>query len=217
MKKIKISELKFDERLAKLRSVNLFTVSQYQQNIRAGAQFPPIVVDVDNMVVSGNHRARAYLNEYGADHEIDVEVRDYTNWLSVLKDFTIENITHGAQLSAFNKRQISLAMVAEGATNEEIAEVLNLPVGKIVKDGARVVSVIGTDGGVTVEPVKRGPAIVGPISIAQYTEHKSSDRGITFSQNAREMTRWLTNGWVEATDENIALANELAASLRLFV
>lgn len=200
MHKVKLSELVIDSELVKLRPVNTFVVSRYRQAYRSGAAMPPIIVEKGtNKIVSGNHRYTALVDEYGDDHTIECVVREYKTRRDMLEEFTRENVKHGNPLEGFSQRAISSALLREGMTVEEIAQLFNVSAKRIEDWAGLTVMVIGKKSKKLIaQPMKRGPDIVGEtITAEQYDEHVAHDRSISAYAQAKQLTRWLVNGWIQ--------------------
>jgi hypothetical protein len=200
--KVKLSDLRMDEELLRLRKVGEFTVSVYRQNYRAGAQFPPLLVDTESMtIVSGNHRYSAMLQEYGADYEITVNIKKYGSRLELLKDFTKENVSHGEALTGISKRMISFELVKNGATPEEVASIFNVSVKRIMHWGDEVVMVTGSKKkSGSPRPVKFGLPME-KVSEEFYEKHMQEDRGISVSTQVKQLIRWIKEGSLSEWDE----------------
>jgi hypothetical protein len=209
---MKVSDLKFDEELLRLRPVNPIFVSRYRQNARAGAEFPPLIVDAKTKTIaSGNHRAQMYLAEYGPDHMVKVIAKTYKTRLDLLKDFAKENSAHGNPLDGISSRRLTLKMIEEGAGEQEIAAIFNVPVKKVAKWAGLTVIVGGNpDNGRTERamPVKRGlPEHVDKMTSKQYDTHIKSDLGVEAKRLIKQVIRWLDDGFI--THEDNALVLEL--------
>ncbi len=218
-KKIKLSKLVFDPKLLYLRPINPFVVSDYRQRYRMGAPFPSLIIEQgSNRIVSGNHRGKALLKEYPPDHEIEVIVKKYACEKDRLMDFVRENAGHGMPLDSFSQKLIARALLDESATPEEIAALFNFPVKKIIKMGESVVAVIGADG--TREefmPIKGHGPWHRTINQVEYQVHFKQDLGISPARLAAQLTRWLRNGWIEFTEGNLAILQELQTELMAFL
>lgn len=218
---VRIGDIGFDEELLKLRPINAYIVSRYRQSYRSGANMPKVILDKATLkVVSGNHRTTAMLEEYGEDYEVEVEVRDYATRRELLEDFTRENVAHGFPLEGVSRAKIAHALVQNGATAEEIAQLFNVAVKRIVEWCGLTVSVVGgkTKKGIT-EIIKRGPDIVGDtITREQYETHMARDRGISAQAQAEQIIRWLRNGWIKPEDtRSINALRELAEEIATFM
>ena len=229
--KIKVSELKIDEQLIKLRSLSSVVVSRYRQNYRTGVNFPPIVINKKTgLIVSGNHRATAMMEEFPEDHKINVIFRTYKNEREIVEDFTKENIAHGNELSGISRKLIMCKLLDLGASNEEIANLFSLPIKRIDQIGTGFRFIMGGKEGCetkhkkydidksVLKPVKRGPEIPPePIPKDQYEDHLKLDQAITFTDMANQIVRWCNNGWIEKNVENMNLAKLLIEHLEDYV
>ena len=212
----KISALIIDERLTELRPINMFFVSRYRQAMRNGANFPPPIVEKGTgRVVSGKHRVSAYLEEFGADHQIDVVERKFKSESEVLRLFAEENSKHGNPLSGYSMKYITQRLLSLGDTPEEIASALNIPVKKVQDMGGMSVFVIG-NGKKEKKPIKHGleHKAGSNITEADYTCHQRQDRGVPARNLATQLTRWIENDWIDKDDDaTVTALRELHAAL----
>lgn len=202
----KLNELFIDKNLTELRPINAIFVSRYRQAYRSGAEMPLIVIDKKtNKVISGNHRYTALMQEYGPDHKVKVKSLDFKNEKERLEFFVRENATHGNPLDGITKKRLAIALTDAGATPEEIAGLFNVSVRKVEHWGDHgAIVTIGRGKTTKMVPLKRGVEIPPDETITekQYKEHITSDRGVKPSTMAAQLTRWLNNGWVAASDQN---------------
>jgi hypothetical protein len=205
-KTVKIKDLYIDPKLTNLRHVNPVFVSRYRQAYRNEANMPLIIVQIiDAMVrvISGNHRATALREEYGEDHEVKVEVKEYASEREVLEDFAKQNATHGNPIDDFTKKKLTKALLDEGCTPENIAVLFNVSVKRIEMLGDDIVQVTLGNGEIEDRPAKKGFEPEAPISEVQYSEHANKDRGLTVSQQAGQLVRWLQQDLILKSDTNI--------------
>ena len=209
----KLSTLKIDKGLTELRPVNAIFVSRYRQAYRAGADMPPIVIDKKTRrIISGNHRYQAMVEEYGPDHSVDVVEKTFKTERERLEFFVKENATHGNALDGITKKRLSIALAAAGATPEEIASLFNVSVKRVENWGEHGAFVVfGNAKKPKLVPMKRGVEVPQgqTISELQYKEHIDADRGVKPVTIAAQLTRWIRNGWVAASDENVAAIKRL--------
>lgn len=214
--KVALKELKFSDRLTELRTIDPFTVSRYRIAMRAGAVFPRIVVNRETMeIVSGNHTATAMLGEYGEDHVIEVEAKTYRNDIEIIQDFARHNVGHGRPLDGWTQRKIAIALAEAGQSEQDIAKLLNVPVGHLQRWGDRTVIVIGRDKERKVMPVKGGVCVpTGKMTAKQYERHADADIGMSVAELASQLIERLENGWVDREDEReVALLEKLRGLL----
>lgn len=211
MKK-KVKELVIDEKLTELRPVNIYFVSRYRQSLRSGAIFPPVIIEKGtNRVVSGNHRVTMYLQEYGAEHEIEVIEREFKSEADVIRTFAEENSKHGNPLSGYSQKYITQKLLEYGEQPEVIAQVLNIPVQKIKKIGDMNFVVIGKNKKKEYKPIKHGleHKAGSTVNSKTYEVHKEHDRGVPAKSQADQLCRWIKNDWINIEDEGVmhSLAN----------
>ena len=216
--KINLEEIKLDQRLLKLRPINLAVVSNYRQSYRAGNKFPmPIIEKGTNIAVSGNHRVSAMIEEYGEGQEIGVIVKEYENRAELLKEFAKENSAHGMQLAGYSKREITLELLGLGESQEEIASIFGVSVKKIVDWGGLTVVVRGAKGKKEYHAMKHGLEHMAgqEMGADKYEEHRIHDRGIPIWSQANQIIRWIKDGWIRVDDPKTKKAlTELHAELK---
>jgi hypothetical protein len=203
IQRVQVSSLVFDDKLVEIRPINTVFVSRYRQAMRQEAKFPrPIVEKKTLIIASGNHRVTAYLEEYGPDHLIDVEIRAYTSQRERLRDAAEENAKCGNPLDGISQRRFANELLKMGDTAEEISKLFDVSVKRIEEWCGHTVIVTGGGKKNEVMPIKRGPKIEGEkVTRVQYEEHIEHDRGMPCSPLANQLSRWLDNGWIKAGDE----------------
>ena len=213
--KVKIKDISTDPKLITLRPVNIVFVSRYRQAYRTGADFPLIIVDSQNLVVSGNHRYQAMLEEFGPDYEITVNQKAFKSEKDRLEFFAAENSHHGNPLDGISKKRIAVSMIEAGATQEDVARVFNVHVQKVIKWGDNCAMLVIGRGKTTPVPLKKGPDIEPGqiITRKEYKEHIQCDIGKSPFSIAEQLSRWLRNGWVKKTDTNLKCLRDLSANI----
>lgn len=210
--KIELGKLVIDPKLVEIRPINTHFVSRYGQAYRTGAKFPlPIVEEGTLRITSGNHRVMAMLQEYGPDRKVNVMVNKYASEREVLECFVKENAVHGNALDGITRKRMTIALIDEGVTEEDIASLFNVPVKRVEQWGNQTVLVIGKKGKTkftVVKPGKRG--LKGKtMTVAQYSTHVGRDRGLNVVSQMDQLIRWFSNDWVERTDKNMNTAQDL--------
>ena len=222
MKKIKLQNLVIDPTI-QVREVCSQTVSKYRQAYRAGAQFPPIVVDKKTLrVVCGNHRYFMLKGLIEPSDLVDCEVIDFKSEQDLLKYAARDNSVHGRPLSTFDKKRIILRLKKLKTTDAELSKILGIPEKRISQLAGMTVCVVGGKGKKKYkreEPLKRGLEHLKGREVTedQYQEHKHKDRGIQASSMAKALTRWIDNGWISGDEITMAAMTDLYASLGVFL
>lgn len=101
--------------------VNSKNTMGIRSGIEAGNKIPPIVAWKKNSWVSdGFHRYYAYMQTYGADYVVDVELIDYPNENEFFLDSVARNATHGQQLTTEDASRIVLLADQCGIPRERL-------------------------------------------------------------------------------------------------
>jgi len=104
----------------------------YSQAMRAGAEFPPIVVGVykgKQYGVDGWHRITA--KKLLKKKTIKGIKRVYRSKLSMLKDSIKLNILHGRKIKRFEKSRLTRKLKDNGLSTREISELMLIPIDKL--------------------------------------------------------------------------------------
>ena len=219
IQRVQVSSLVFDDKLVEIRPTNPVFVSRYRQAMRQGAKFPRPIVEKKTLILSsGNHRVTAYLEEYGPDHLIDVEVRTYASQRERFRDAAEENAKCGNPLDGISQRRFANELLKLGDTAEDISRLFDVSVKRIEEWCGHTVIVTGGGKKNEVMPIKRGPKIEGgKVTREQYEQHIEHDRGMPASPLANQLSRWLDNGWIKAEDEkSVEALRELSDKLYTF-
>ena len=200
--KLKIKNINQCEQILNIRPVNPVFVSRYRQSMRNGDQFPPLLIDQDNQVVSGNHRYQAYLDEFGPEHSVEVERRKYKDEASRVEDAVKDNAKHGNPLDGISRKRAILRLSELGKQSDSIAQLLGVSVKRVEEMAGQTVMVIGGDRKRHPKPIKRGLSHIAgqSVSASQYQQHEKHDRGVNAVFMANQLTRWLKNDWVNIDD-----------------
>jgi hypothetical protein len=216
MKK-KLNEIQLCPAILHLRPVNDVFVSRYRQAMRNGDEFPKIIIDQDDKIISGSHRYSAYLEEYGEDHAIEVTREKFRDEASRIERAVVENARHGNPLDGISRKRAILRLNELGRTAEAIAKLLGVSCKRVEELAGMSVIVIGKGNKRHSEPVKRGLEHMAgaEVTTEEYETHRTKDRGVPAKQSAQQLIRWINAGWIDQTDAStIDTLQELAALIR---
>lgn len=154
---IELSALIEDLTLYPRTAVSSVNTSNLASALRAGCKLPPIVVDRESKrIVDGFHRRRAYLQVFGPDARVPVELIDFADETEMFCTAVKLNTAHGLPLQEIEKRKIVLRLQDNGIEDEAIATTLHIPVDKVEKIRIKVATVVKGNGeSIRVEPLKR--------------------------------------------------------------
>jgi hypothetical protein len=106
--------------------------------MKAGAEFPPIVVErladgLPGRIVDGWHRVRAARRVVGPEAVIAAELRTYANEADLVVDAVALNATHGRRMDRIDQVRAVWLLDEHGVTAQRIAAVLEVPPERVVK------------------------------------------------------------------------------------
>ncbi len=152
-KKVKITELTYDPELfprlypTDTAGVDWFTANRYASEMRAGANFPPIVVGIiddesyprhgEMIINDGVHRFRAY-KKLGLK-TIDVIIKHYDSELAFFRDAIVANVTHGRSISFTDKARLLDLLREYGLEDSNISKIILVPMDKIIDLEKRII------------------------------------------------------------------------------
>lgn len=192
--------MQINNEMTKLRKIDAHTVYRYAKAIRAGATFPPIVLDgATHAVISGNHRLAAYQMELDPESDIVVKCCSFKSKADRIKYFVEDNAKHGLPLDSFSQKKVIQALINEDVSHKEIAVLLQVEERNIEKIAGQTMVVIGDTGETQYLPIKAGPDLEpgSVISKEDYDIHEQRDMGITAKNMAEQLVRWLDKGWID--------------------
>jgi len=132
--KVNIKEVFFDEELYPRSKYSWQTAYDYAQSMRVGAKFPPIILALLNgkkYLVDGKHRIEAC--KLLKKDSIPSIVHTGWNKEKIFKEAVRANITHGRLLSPYEKRTIALKLMEFNLKQDEISELIQVPLDKLEK------------------------------------------------------------------------------------
>lgn len=148
MKKlVRIDALVFDWELYPRLKVGWFTAYQYAQAMKAGSEFPPILVGTlpgegRLYVVDGWHRieARKLLRE----EYVETTIRKFDSKREMFVEAVRRNNVHGRPLSVQEKVRLINKLKEMEFRREEISELVKVPIDKLERFSVR--TIIGPNG-----------------------------------------------------------------------
>ena len=145
-KSVKIDELTYDPELyprlhpTDTAGIGWFTVNKYAHEMRAGANFPPIIVGIiddesyprhgEMIINDGVHRWKAY-SKLGVE-TIDVIVKHYATKLDFFRDAIEANVAHGRSIPFTAKARLLDLLREHGLEDGEISKIILVPMDKIM-------------------------------------------------------------------------------------
>ncbi len=205
---VTLSEIVVDPTV-QVRSVKSYTVSAYAQAMKAGAQFPPMVlVRGDNRLAAGNHRYYAYKQAKEPNDKVPCVYQEFENDAAIIRFAAGDNIKHGRPLDTWDKKNIAYRLEKAGDSKEAIANLLNVSMEKIEEWNGLMVMVCGKREGKAYEeprPVKHHLEHLaksgGKLTSEQYESHARGDLGVDPGTLARQLTRIIVSGKVDTGNE----------------
>lgn len=113
MTNLQIAQIELDEEIQSRARLDLFTIAEYAEAMRAGAEFPPVVVFSDGAkfwLADGFHRVKAALQ--AGLQTINTDFRQGGRRAAIL--FSVgSNATHGLKRSNEDKRRAVMTLLAD--------------------------------------------------------------------------------------------------------
>jgi hypothetical protein len=132
MPKLQMTDIVIDESLYPRSQLNGYGVQRMVDAFRAGAVFPPLVVEAKtNRLIDGRTRYETYLR--CAVTEVDCRQKSYPTEADVYADAVRLNTTHGQPLTNYDVRSAVARLEQLHYPHEQIAEVVKVPVERIAE------------------------------------------------------------------------------------
>jgi hypothetical protein len=188
-KKVKIMNIVIDPDL-QVREIDIFTVSNYSESVKAGNIFPPIIIDSKNRLICGHHRYSAYKRNFDPDYFIDCEVTPLKNNADLIMLAAGDNSKNGRPLTTYEKKCISLRLIKDhGISVEKVSNILGVRVDRI-DEWAGITVLVKTYGKKSVlMPVKRGFEYMAGahVTSSDYNEHRKKDYGVPLRTHVNQI------------------------------
>lgn len=131
-KTVEIKDIILEEEFYPRSTVYWQTSYIYAENMKSGAEFPPITLALINenlFLVDGKHRIEAH--KLLKKKEIKAEV--HTGWTrkKVFEEAIKRNMVHGRVLSPFERRRLVLKLRDWDYNNKQISELIQVPITKL--------------------------------------------------------------------------------------
>lgn len=216
LKKIKLMDLIHAPEL-QVREINPIVVSTYSESVKAGTQFPAIMVDERNRIICGYHRYSAYKKNYAPDTLIECDVIKNKSDVELIMIAAGDNSRNGWPLTTFEKKTVSLRLIKEHKVNPtEVSKILGVRVNRIEEWGGMTVTIVGTNGMTKEEPLKRGfePMAGKTVREGDYIQHKVHDYGVRIGRLCNQIISIVKRDSVWVTDE--PALRELYSELKIY-
>jgi hypothetical protein len=207
--KRKLKDLFLSDMLLNIRPLNNTTVNKYKRAMKSGHVFPPIHAQKKTgMILSGQMRYAAYLKVYADTHKIDcIDVPGVMSIADILEYFLQENIKHGEPLTSIQTACLIQELIKAGKTPDELAAITGLGISGVKQLNGQVVAVVlGSGKNKTVDLVsKKSFADLvrnKKITEEQYTYMRESVSAMPITAMARQIVKFMQNGWIKETDIN---------------
>ncbi len=202
---VRLGDIVFDPNI-QIRSVNSVTVSEYKEAMRAGREFPPLILQSEtNRLVCGYHRYEAYKGIKEPTDKVPCIYKEFKNDLEVIKLAVYDNSIHGRPLSTWDKKNAFDRMVGLGESKGNIASLLGVTINTIEEwDSLRVL--VRCDNGETkAMPVKRSwRDMVGlTVSEKEYSSHVHGDIGVATERLISQLIRMVNGNKIDQENENL--------------
>ncbi len=131
---VRVGELVIDYGILPRQAVNFAHVGVIKNAALAGAGFAPIIAERSTKrVVDGLHRYTMYKQLYGAEHDVEVEFRDFADENELFVAAVAANSTHGLAYTTYDRRRILVEAEKRGISREVISSAIKMPVEKADK------------------------------------------------------------------------------------
>lgn len=128
-RKVRVDEIVFHQAFYPRTKPDTATIEQYVDMLQDGAEFPPLELDADGMVLlDGYHRWKAFM-EAGVS-TIDAKLIALEGMPRLLYAAS-RNAIHGDRLAMSEKRAVARQMAEQGITQTEIQKWLHVSVGTV--------------------------------------------------------------------------------------
>lgn len=128
----KIAELVLDFDVYPRVSIDSQHATYMAQAYRAGATFPPVVIDAKSKrITDGFHRVKFYGIEEGPDFEIECIERHYASDKDMLIDSMRMNASHGRNLTKYDRSKCKLMAKKFRISMNDLAKTLGMRPGEL--------------------------------------------------------------------------------------
>ncbi len=152
---LKLSSIIEDYDYSVRKTIDSHTVNKYANNMKAGAQFPPLILEAKTKkIVCGFNRFNAYIKVFEPDHEVPVILKNYKSSKELFEEAVKDNTTHGMPLTRWDIQNIICRSEKLGFEFTTISKLLNMPEYTLEKIADKTVLVIDSVGEKEVMPIK---------------------------------------------------------------
>ena len=172
-----------------VREVESPTVSEYTEAMKAGCEFPPLILEKGtNRLVCGYHRFAAYKHVLEPTEKVNCILEEFADDAAIIRFAAHDNSQHGRPLDTWDKKRILSRLLEYGDSHEDIAKLLGVTISKVEQWGHRMILVRG-NGDPKPMPVKRSWShLIGTTcSQEEYDEHARTSLGVSPARLAYDL------------------------------
>lgn len=202
-KKIEVSKINGDGRY-RIRDIDPHKIAVFKDRYKTGAQFPPIVLDQDLNIISGNHRYQMYMS-IDPGCTVKVIIKHYDSVKNRLIDAGTYNQKNGFPLDGFEEKRLAFRLRSAKATENEIEKAVGRPFKIIERWYGQAILVVGEKGQRREEPRKGGVAkSIKEVNDKQYEIIVNRASGWSPVFHADQIILHIGNKTVDLDDEKVA-------------
>jgi hypothetical protein len=109
-------------------------ISYMREALRAGADFPPIVINAKTkQVIDGFHRVKTYQHEYDGKCKVSVLPKDYASEAEMVLDSIRYNASHGRALSRYDRTHCIMVGDNLHIPEDELASAMAMTIDSVGK------------------------------------------------------------------------------------
>lgn len=145
---LKLGSIVCDYEYSVRMTIDTHTVNKYANNMKAGAKFPPIILEKDTKkIICGFNRYNAYKKVYDPDYEIPVILKKYKDNKELFVDAVKDNTCHGMPLTKWDIQNIISKAKEHNLDDRAIAELIGVPQNILEKWSDKTVIVVDEETG----------------------------------------------------------------------
>lgn len=216
-KKVKLMDLIIDPAL-KVREIDTYLQARYSEAFKAGAEFPPLVIDSKNRIICGLHRYSMYRVNCEPDYDILCDITPLKNDADLIMLALEDNSRHGQQLKTIEKQTAVIRLIKKYKVDpEKVSQILGVRVSRVEEWAGMMVVVREPKGGSHAEPVKKDFKVLAEnkteVKESDYREHRKFDT-VSLGRLCKQIISIINRESVWITDE--PALKELHSELKMY-
>ena len=206
---IELGKIKIDEEY-RIRPIKSQVVNSYMQKMEIGCEFPPLLIDQNNVLIDGHLRYASYCKLYQMDYKVSVIQKMFSSLKDRLLAAAEENSKNGHRMESYEEKKLYVRLKHLAVTDIMISKALGVTVNQIHRMENGLIKIVGKSSLLNksepvddFRPIKRCVSLpIKEMTEKQWDIMDKKASGWSPSFHANQIVLHIKEGYVDLTNED---------------